>query len=63
MCDPCWVKRELNRTPVRLVEKEREDEQCCFCGVVSRSGIYIRDKPKQAFCSTSSVHDEDDDNW
>lgn len=46
VCDPCWDARcekrgEAGREPARIKEPEREE--CCDCGEVTFSGIYVRD--------------------
>lgn len=42
-CDDCWAIKMGARVPVRLVA--RQQEQCAFCGRVTRSGIYLRQDP------------------
>jgi hypothetical protein len=46
VCDPCWLRRcelrnEVGRIPHRIVEVEQEE--CCDCSQLTKSGIYIRD--------------------
>ena len=41
ICDACWRKREP-RQPVRF--KEPLQEMCYFCGKLTRSGIYVRER-------------------
>lgn len=41
MCETCWAKREPERVPVRLVDKEFL--KCCFCGEPHNSGIFVRE--------------------
>lgn len=57
-CERCWIlgnTTELDdgaieiRRPTRLTEPELEI--CCFCGVVTIMGIYVRAEPDQAFCA------------
>ena len=43
ICDGCWIRREPSKEPVRLLEPE--SEQCCFCGSLTHSGIYVREHP------------------
>ncbi len=42
MCDFCWKLRQGPRQPVRLTDAEVET--CCWCGVGTQSGIYVRAK-------------------
>lgn len=60
-CDDCWFDQNseeigpgpdgehtgqaLLRAPLRIAEAEREWEQCCFCGGMTFSGIYVRHDP------------------
>ena len=44
ICDECWEEREPGREPARL--KPRVLDDCCFCGNMTRSGIYVRADPK-----------------
>ncbi len=41
ICDSCWKKREPARDAVRV--REAGIEACCFCGVLSASGIFVRE--------------------
>lgn len=46
ICDECWERRcelkgEVGRIPYRIVEGI-EQEECCDCGLLTESGIYIR---------------------
>jgi hypothetical protein len=47
ICCRCW-QREWGRRPARLVEGETEI--CCFCGVDTDAGIYVRRDPKEMPC-------------
>lgn len=44
ICYDCWEVREPGRKPVQLNSRDRE--QCCVCGVIHWSGIYIRQNPQ-----------------
>jgi hypothetical protein len=57
MCQQCWEEREGIRVPVRVIE--RETENCCWCGNVTRSGIYKREDP--AVLPEHRDHDRDED--
>jgi hypothetical protein len=46
ICDTCYSGMHGDREPVRLNEAVREDEKCCLCGTITRSGIYVRLDPK-----------------
>lgn len=49
ICVPCWNKREPDRPPVTVVEKEQNI--CCFCGELTDSGIFVREHPsKVPYC-------------
>lgn len=63
ICDPCWAKREPNRTPVRVRYPEEGSNQshCCFCGDHHGSGIYVRNNPTKTLCKgTGPEHEEED---
>ena len=58
MCDDCW-KREHpeGRVPIRVVGGRQADfDLCCFCGALTKSGIYVRRDPSTAPCR--GLHDE-----
>jgi len=45
MCDECWKKRwGGRREPVRFSDPKQEI--CDWCGVRTKSGIYVRADPK-----------------
>jgi hypothetical protein len=50
MCDLCWEGRrqpDRVRAAVRVKLPDAEpDELCCFCGALTRSGIYTREMPE-----------------
>jgi hypothetical protein len=48
ICENCWRKREPKREPVRLINAE--EEKCCFCGSLTKSGIYVRENPNFLLC-------------
>lgn len=41
VCDQCWKLRNPSREAHRLVL--REEETCCHCGMLTTSGIYVRE--------------------
>lgn len=43
MCNQCWEEKNEDREPVRLVNVSVE--HCCWCGGITRSGIYVREDP------------------
>lgn len=45
ICDECWRERAGALDPVRL--REPEAEICQYCGLVTRSGIYVRGRVKK----------------
>jgi hypothetical protein len=44
VCASCWMERNPDREPVRMLESPVET--CCFCGNLAASGIYMRIDPK-----------------
>jgi hypothetical protein len=55
ICEGCWEKRDPNREPVRV--KDREVEIYCFCGLTHASGIYVREDPAKTLCRGTFFHD------
>ena len=55
ICYLCWIQRNPDREPVRIVEAIRRSEPCCFCGNLNDDGIYVRHDPRQLSCT----HEED----
>ena len=53
ICEACWRKREPGREPVRL--KNPTAEPCCFCGAVTRDGIFVRQDPQDLACQAAHV--------
>lgn len=43
ICTICWSDRNPGRDPVRV--KDAVIEVCCYCGLPTASGIYIRADP------------------
>jgi len=50
ICDRCWTARNPLRRPFRVVVGV-PTESCCFCGLATRSGIYVRQDPMTVPCS------------
>jgi hypothetical protein len=48
ICPRCWTREWGAKTPARLVEGETEI--CCFCGVDTDAGIYVRRDPRETPC-------------
>lgn len=44
ICIRCWAKAHPGRTPVRV--SEWHWERCCYCAKKTRSGIFVRQNPK-----------------
>lgn len=44
-CEECWDHQQPGRTPHRMGAAHRLTETCCYCGVITRSGIYVRENP------------------
>ncbi len=47
ICTECWDKRNPNRKPIRVADEFTEVEICCFCGNLTREGIYVRTDPSE----------------
>jgi hypothetical protein len=45
--------------PIRIVERHRIDETCCFCGEVTSAGIYVRHDPYELRCQGNHPGDEE----
>lgn len=43
ICYSCWNIREGHSVPHRMIEENQEE--CCFCGDLTSSGIYVRHDP------------------
>jgi hypothetical protein len=43
LCWACWERRNPGRKPAALVVADLE--QCCDCGGLTQSGIYVRVDP------------------
>lgn len=44
ICESCWRYREgINRMPVRV--NTGTAHQCCFCGLPTNGGIFVRENP------------------
>ena len=49
ICTMCWVERNPDRDPHQLVNAKAET--CCFCGMNTTAGIYVRADPNALkFC-------------
>lgn len=54
ICELCWFNREPDREPARLNLPDQED--CCFCGSPTTSGIYVREDPTGLHCQKGLLH-------
>lgn len=54
ICDDCWHKKEPEIEPSRLVDVI--GNICCFCGLLTTSGIYVREDPTELLCK--GVHND-----
>lgn len=60
ICTGCWKKEKGQQVPHRLVGALVEQEQCCFCGIMHESGIYVRENWAFLRCrGESGVHAEE----
>lgn len=63
MCDECWNWAHPGRVPCRVTRIYRfvaflglrcpgrpPKKPCCFCGKLTRSGIYVRGNPETTPC-------------
>lgn len=49
-CEECFAIVVPDKEPHRMVEPE--EKQCCLCGIITKSGIYIRlDPAVPNFCN------------
>lgn len=54
-CGPCWTAANTDeetgevREPVRLNQPPMDT--CCFCGMTTAWGIYVREDPEGLICS------------
>ena len=44
MCEACWAQHEPNRWPVRVIDLDTA-YICCFCGITTYVGIFVREDP------------------
>lgn len=42
VCEPCWKERQPGRRPYRMINPNTE--RCCYCGLSTTSGIYVRER-------------------
>ena len=54
MCSVCWYAHN-DGDPVRL--KYDQVGKCCFCGIDTQSGIYVRHDPRELTCEKN--HEEE----
>lgn len=60
MCGDCWLERNPECLPVRVLGGL--PGVCCFCGVASRLGIWIRFNPRSlSFCDHSDSDESKED--
>lgn len=45
-CDECWDERH-DYAAKRIKAEYRERENCCYCGMTTLSGIYVRENPAE----------------
>ena len=48
VCMTCWRQRKPDRAPVRVADATLDLEACCFCQVLTESGVYVRAEPAGA---------------
>lgn len=57
MCWVCWDDMYNNRVPTTLVTPD--EEKCCFCGLGTRSGIYVRHDPNDPILECQGRHGDE----
>jgi hypothetical protein len=63
VCDDCFFERHPSPVnQIRIVEQHRIDEDCCYCGKPTRSGLYDRNDPALTGClgRDGNVHRDED---
>ena len=58
ICVQCWNAKNPDR-PARETGVGY-DENCCYCGVATNDGIYIRDAPSNTACKGEHKEDKSD---
>lgn len=60
ICPKCYQEKEPGRVPSVIRPEFAEDENCCFCGVATRDGIYYRADPVDCLFQglAGTLHDE-----
>jgi hypothetical protein len=48
ICAACWKEKSPSETPLKMYVTELE--KCCYCGALSKSGIYVTDEPENCLC-------------
>lgn len=58
MCGFCWYMQRGPRFPVRV--KDADVEMCCFCGTLTKSGIFNRADPETEglLCDAGRKHED-----
>jgi hypothetical protein len=52
ICEICYAIQQPGRMPVAIKPELRDPfEKCCFCGDVTREGIYYRHDPRSIYVS------------
>lgn len=50
ICWACWELKNPSRIAHRIIPAVARTEQCCFCGTIHRTGIYVRQEPSKPYC-------------
>lgn len=57
MCGFCWYLQRGPVFPTRIVDSDVE--VCCFCGTLTKSGIFIREEPDETMlCDMGRKHED-----
>lgn len=54
MCDECWTYLRAPAVPYRV--RGHLEQKCCYCGEMTKSGIYVRGNPETTPCR--GVHEQ-----
>ena len=60
ICETCWQDKYPNDShePSRMMDEFREREICCWCGLLNRDGIYLRENPGLPELVCKGIHSQ-----
>jgi hypothetical protein len=59
ICDRCWEARNPGRIAYRVIKDTGRLRNCCFCGSLHSSGIWVRQDPCTVTFCLYLDHDEE----